>query len=158
VAKYGVTYSCGHSGEVTLFGPGKERDRKLEWLAREGSCRECFLATKKAEGPEVLLGRVGDLYELQVVESYDHREALKARGYRFSRDCHPRETNDLGKLLLSGGRSGWVRRLPEADARAEITWAVAQGWRTRAIGAIESCILAVVEGRPEMVPPAEVRP
>lgn len=31
--KYDVEYSCGHSGEVELFGPGKERDRKLEWLA-----------------------------------------------------------------------------------------------------------------------------
>lgn len=33
MAKYDVTYKCGHEGQVQLFGPYKERDRKLAYLA-----------------------------------------------------------------------------------------------------------------------------
>lgn len=41
---YGIRHTCGHSSTVTLFGPGKERDRKREWL--EG--RPCNQCTKAA--------------------------------------------------------------------------------------------------------------
>lgn len=30
MAVYGVKYSCGHYGEVRLFGPERDRQRKLE--------------------------------------------------------------------------------------------------------------------------------
>ena len=40
MAKYTVTHSCGHDEEVTLFGPTRERERKLEWLASI-PCKEC---------------------------------------------------------------------------------------------------------------------
>ncbi len=59
MAKYGVTYSCGHEGQVQLYGPQKERDRKLEWMARDGLCPECYKSHKRAEadarGPTVLV-------------------------------------------------------------------------------------------------------
>lgn len=42
MAKYDVTYSCGHSGEVQLFGPGKERERKLEWYHNSADCPDCY--------------------------------------------------------------------------------------------------------------------
>jgi len=51
MAKYGVDYECGHSGEVTLFGPGKERENKLEWLATT-LCPECWQTQKEAERQE----------------------------------------------------------------------------------------------------------
>lgn len=35
MAKYTVTYADGVTGEVQLFGPGKERQRKLEWLSKQ---------------------------------------------------------------------------------------------------------------------------
>ncbi|MBO4541083.1 MAG: hypothetical protein J5736_03820 [Bacilli bacterium] len=43
MAKYEVTYSCGHSDTVTLFGPHKERDRKLEWM-KTTLCPACYKA------------------------------------------------------------------------------------------------------------------
>ena len=43
MAKYEVTYSCGHSDTVTLFGPYKERDRKLEWM-KTTLCPACYKA------------------------------------------------------------------------------------------------------------------
>lgn len=38
--KYQITYACGHAGTVCLYGPGKARERKLQWLA-EQDCPEC---------------------------------------------------------------------------------------------------------------------
>lgn len=49
MAKYTVTYSCGHDGVVELFGPGKERERKLEWYRDVAVCPECYKAQKQAE-------------------------------------------------------------------------------------------------------------
>jgi len=47
MAKYSVTYSCGHEGEVQLYGKGSERERKLEWLA-EQDCPTCEKAAREA--------------------------------------------------------------------------------------------------------------
>jgi hypothetical protein len=44
MAKYDVTYSCGHSDTIQLYGPNKERTRKIEWLERDGLCPECYKA------------------------------------------------------------------------------------------------------------------
>jgi hypothetical protein len=51
MAKYGVDYDCGHSGEVQLYGPGKERENKLEWLATT-LCPDCWQAKKDKERQE----------------------------------------------------------------------------------------------------------
>ena len=42
MAKYDVTYSCGHAARIEQFGPEKERTRKREWLERAGSCTACY--------------------------------------------------------------------------------------------------------------------
>lgn len=49
MAKYDVTYSCGHRGEVQLIGPGKDRERKLAWYGREALCPACYKAAKDAK-------------------------------------------------------------------------------------------------------------
>lgn len=41
MAKYEITYSCGCSGEVTLFGPMTERNRKIEWYEKQALCPDC---------------------------------------------------------------------------------------------------------------------
>lgn len=40
---YTVEYACGHYGDVELFGKGKDRESRLEWLATQDcpDCREC---------------------------------------------------------------------------------------------------------------------
>lgn len=45
MAKYTVEHACGHTHEYQLFGPLKERDRKLEWLAEQ----DCPACRRKAE-------------------------------------------------------------------------------------------------------------
>lgn len=47
--KYDVTFSCGHTATIDLFGPGKERERKISWYETHGECPECYKARKQAE-------------------------------------------------------------------------------------------------------------
>ena len=49
MAKYNARYSCGHAEEVQLYGPEKDRQRKLEWYSKSGTCRACYKANQEAE-------------------------------------------------------------------------------------------------------------
>ncbi|MFD1674305.1 hypothetical protein [Alicyclobacillus fodiniaquatilis] len=49
MAKYYPTFSCWHQDEVVLFGPEKERDRKLQWFRESGLCPQCYKAKQVAE-------------------------------------------------------------------------------------------------------------
>lgn len=40
MAKYYITHSCGHEEEVELFGPGKERDRRIKQMESH-ECADC---------------------------------------------------------------------------------------------------------------------
>ena len=37
-----VTFSCGHTGEVQLFGSNKDRERKIKWYEGSALCPECY--------------------------------------------------------------------------------------------------------------------
>lgn len=41
MAKYEVTYSCGHSGVVNLFGKTADRENKLHWYEAHALCPAC---------------------------------------------------------------------------------------------------------------------
>ena len=45
--KYRVTHSCGHATAITLFGPGKDRDRTLVGMAKR-PCRDCIAVETNA--------------------------------------------------------------------------------------------------------------
>ena len=47
--KYDVTFSCGHTATIELFGPTKDRERKISWYETHGECPECYKARKQAE-------------------------------------------------------------------------------------------------------------
>lgn len=49
MAKYTLNFSCGHEETIQLFGPNKERSRKIEWFESNGSCSTCYRAAKEAE-------------------------------------------------------------------------------------------------------------
>lgn len=46
MGKYKVTFSCGHTEEVELFGKIKERERKIEYWTENGLCSACYLEQK----------------------------------------------------------------------------------------------------------------
>lgn len=50
MAWYEISYTCGHSEREQLYGPEKDRQRKIEWKER-GMCPACYRAaqSQKAE-------------------------------------------------------------------------------------------------------------
>jgi len=49
MAKYNVTYSCGHTETIQLYGNIEDRERKIKWLSENGLCPDCYKKQKAAE-------------------------------------------------------------------------------------------------------------
>lgn len=47
--KYEVTFSCGHTGTVQLYGKGDERERKIRYFEEYGVCSECYKERRAIE-------------------------------------------------------------------------------------------------------------
>jgi hypothetical protein len=47
MAKYDVKFSCGHTETVYLYGPLKDRYRKIEWMESTKVCSACYQAEKE---------------------------------------------------------------------------------------------------------------
>lgn len=47
--KYEVTFSCGHTGTVQLYGKGDERERKIRYFEEYGVCSECYKERRTVE-------------------------------------------------------------------------------------------------------------
>lgn len=52
MAKYDVTFSCGHTETVNLIGKIKDRERKIEWFENQGLCSACWEAERKRQFEE----------------------------------------------------------------------------------------------------------
>lgn len=50
--KFDVKFSCGHEARIDLYGPMKERARKIEWYQECGICPTCYAAKIEAEKAE----------------------------------------------------------------------------------------------------------
>lgn len=96
MAKYNVTFSCGHEGVVELFGKDTDRKKKIEYFENNGLCNKCYKEkmeeTVKASGlifnasilPRVALS--DGSYLLNVWFSGDtmpHKDDIKALGYKW---------------------------------------------------------------------------
>lgn len=49
MAKYDVTYACGHVKTVDLYGKTSERERKIEWMEGNCLCPACYKAEQQAK-------------------------------------------------------------------------------------------------------------
>ena len=47
--KYTVNFSCGHTETIQLFGPTRERERKIAYFERSGICSECYREQRNIE-------------------------------------------------------------------------------------------------------------
>jgi len=88
MAKYDITYSCGHKGTVELFGKTSERENKIAWYERDGLCPECYKATKRAEEAEKPLTLTIDCdpYQQTIILHFSgntmpYKDQIKALGY-----------------------------------------------------------------------------
>lgn len=49
MAKYTITYKCGHTGTVELCGKESDRARKIAWYENNCVCPECYAAEQAAK-------------------------------------------------------------------------------------------------------------
>ena len=47
MAKNTITAGCGHTSEVQLYGPMKERERRIDWMQSDtGKCNRYYAAPR----------------------------------------------------------------------------------------------------------------
>lgn len=73
--KYDVTYSCGHTATVELFGKSEDRDRKLHWMETEGMCPDCYKAWLREENDRKVREALGDIALPQLTAKSDKQLA-----------------------------------------------------------------------------------
>lgn len=61
MAKYDITYSCGHEDVIELFGKSVDRERKIEYFEKHGLCKECYKKMKQEEEASKPLTLVGTI-------------------------------------------------------------------------------------------------
>lgn len=49
MAKYSVTFSCGHTATIQLFGKETDRQRKIKWYEESGLCPDCYRKQQEEE-------------------------------------------------------------------------------------------------------------
>ena len=98
MAKYEITYSCGHKGTIDVTGSRKYCSDRIEWAETYGVCPDCFRSNliKKEEGQGLVLcvdrahSGWGNANGCDFVEShfegatYTNKETLKAMGYHWT--------------------------------------------------------------------------
>ena len=161
MAKYLIEFSCGHSEEKQLFGPSKERQRKIDYFERSGSCSTCWRESKDAEGPSVVvrIARIDDkqvLCEIICTNSYAVRYQLASRGFKFSdRLCLERGLAGMFTMAMRPEK-GWVwtaRGTPDeiaAGVTRQLLWLNEQAWPIHQQSEIGLMFASVFEGRPEL--------
>ncbi|MBR4219796.1 MAG: hypothetical protein IKR81_01495 [Victivallales bacterium] len=117
MAHYTVEHTCGHTHTYSLFGPMKERDRKLAWLAEQDcpACRREADMAKTMEDTTPVTGEIipmvtnaqtpGTL-ELTIAlkgGTYRRKEELKASGAVYGEI--PAEAGLFG--FLGREKKGW---------------------------------------------------
>jgi len=133
MAKYNITYSCGHEGTVQLFGKSEERERKIKYYEEFGLCTECYKKQKQEENAKLgflIGGSVADTLsgkgEIQICLSFagdtlPHKEEIKALGYRWT-------AVDASQMAyMRKPDMGWVKVVPYEHLEEEKEKAFAIG-------------------------------
>jgi hypothetical protein len=159
MAKHNVIYGCGHEGEISLYGPQAERERRIEWFRKHSPCRDCGMAERDKLPPSAYARLVpGKGVELYVATSYHVRAILKELGYRFLRVTLP--SSPLGvEITATGVRrtdvGAWAKVHRESGTlRSDAEWMRSMGWDVRAIDADTALMQSLGEGRPDLLPPS----
>ena len=123
MAKYTVEHACGHTHEYhQLFGPLKERDRKLEWLA-EQDCPDC---RREAELAKAMADETPVTAEIIPMLAYPHEPGtieltIVFKGGTYRRKGELERIACYGELPAGSGLFG----LLNAHER--------KGWHTRCV-------------------------
>lgn len=113
MAKYTITYKCGCTREVQLFGKFEDRERRIKWLETQ-TCLECQFEAENAHAAEAKEQRgLADLTgsEKQVSWANSIREAA----YECLDALYEYATDNNGKQMLDG----WRQKM---DAQTTAKW------------------------------------
>lgn len=121
--RYSVVYSCGHSGEVELFGKETERRRRLVWLSEHRLCPDCYREklreeTKRYSLPD-LIGSEKQVAWAERVRSrfLSWRKELKSEPYFQN---HAGAFDDFcGDFFNATLATTWIDRSDEMNERYE---------------------------------------
>ena len=92
--KITITHRCGHDQDHQLYGKGKERESKSEWLAKQ-PCTACWTTEKRAEEDAQPVTATMHLTMDTTTEGHPiveislsggtmaHKDAIKGLGYRW---------------------------------------------------------------------------
>lgn len=180
MAKYSLTYSCGHPGSVSLGGLHRTRYERLDWLAREGLCPECYRAQAREreawEYPKLyvrLLAQHGAWEIVCWANSFAWKDMLFARGYKYISIQHDepiyppcseiarRGYDALGVNFSPTGIRfvrpvpGWRKIISAGDLAAlasEIYLCRRQGWYVEGEAISSNMFAALREGRRDLLP------
>ena len=85
MAKCTINYICGHSEEIQLYGPNRERERKAAWM--EGNdCKVCWLVKKREK--ENLMPIIAKIECNGLDRSSDDRALIQIS---LSGGCYPKK-------------------------------------------------------------------
>lgn len=128
MAKYEITYACGHTETVQLYGKHADRERYIEWASEHKVCSECLKADREAakaaaaerakangmtEGSDKQMAWAADLIE---------EAAKKTTGYEVCKALQAKHADKLPALAALGKEEARAR----IDAAIEAT--VAKAW------------------------------
>ena len=110
MAKYQITYSCGHVAEKQLFGPEKQRRSYMVWAEREGVCPACGADSKAARiaATEAECG----LPELKGSE----------KQIKWARDIRAAQAAGVAKYIADFAKRIAEGQQDEFDTRVAIIW------------------------------------
>ncbi|MBO5449823.1 MAG: hypothetical protein J5994_10940 [Ruminococcus sp.] len=97
--KYDITYSCGHTGTVELFGKSDDRHRRLEWLKENALCPECYKEQHKDDPVVVKVTPFGSVkgtgepvFLTEICgNTRPHKGAIKNIGFEWDGICWHRK-------------------------------------------------------------------
>ncbi len=126
MAKYNITYSCGHEGCAELFGKVTERERKIKWFEAEGLCPECYkqyMRDIEKDMPLTLTVTIDSTYHDRPLTlmwsgpTKDHKDEIKALGGY----CWSEYWDDYGSMRphMAWGKSVSVDELESEIERVQ---------------------------------------
>lgn len=121
MAQYNITYSCGHTGTVELFGKTSNRDRKIDWYENCADCPDCYkikMREKQAKEPIIMQVSTNGLDKDQsgniIAEiailggTINLKDEIKNMGYRW----HDLRGGIMDMLSAKRPAQAWCKTLP----------------------------------------------
>ena len=136
MAKYTVTHSCGHEEVVDLWGKGKDRKSRLEWLATV-PCMECKRAAELADTVETEQ-RLGLNPNMKGTE----RQVAWARSLRADR---------MEQLIALAKEGGFIAPTPKDAINALVKFANRQDASVWIDGRFSNCENFIYENNDEIM-------